>query len=149
MRQRGTFNEGSSSLQQDEQPLTMNELTVAEVYDFDYKYGQKSAWHFHEDLAAIDRSMMQNPKRNRRRFRKRRKYPKLRFVPSLEDIQENELFETQGELGNVKKKLSKDLATIHEERALGCGLPLHVEDGRRYRYKRYSRKSIRKLKDTR
>ena len=140
MRQRGTFyHESSSHILSDEEPLTMSELSAADVYDFDFKYGQKTAWDFHEDLAAIDRSMTQSPKRNQNRFRKRKKYPKFRFVPSLEDIQENELFETQ--LENVTVKLNKDLAAIHEERALGCGLPLHVEEGRRYRYKRHSRKS--------
>lgn len=140
MRQKGTtFHEDSPSyLLQDEKPLTMKELSVAKLYDFDFKYGQKTAWDFNEDLAAIDRSMMQSPKRNRHRFKKRRKYPKFRFVPSLEDIQENEKFETQ--LENVKLKLSKDLATIHEERALGFGVSLQQE-GRRYRHKKYSRNS--------
>ena len=149
MRQRSTFHEDSSSLPflQDEEPRTMKELTLAKIYDFDYKYGQKTACEFDEDLEAIDRSMTQsrnrNEKRTRHRFKKRRKYPKFRFVPSLEDIQENELFETQ--LENVKMKLRKDLAAIHEERALGCGVPLQVEDGRRYRYKRHSRNSTRKV----
>ena len=138
MRQRGTFHEDSPSfLLQDETPVTMKELSLARVYDFDFKYGQKTALDFNEDLAAIDRSMMQSPKRNRRRVKKRRKYPKFRFVPCLEVIQENELFETQ--LENFKLKLDKDLAAIHEERALGCGPP-PLEDGRRYRYKRHSRK---------
>lgn len=138
MRQRVTKHEDSPSyFLQDERPVTMTELNVAKVYDFDFKYGQKTAWDFNEDLAAIDRSMMQSPKRNRHRFKKRRKYPKFRFVPSLEDIQENELFETQ--LEHVKFRLDKDLAAIHEERALGCQGAPPMEDGRRYRYKRRSR----------
>jgi len=143
MRQRGTIREDSPSyLLQDEKPLTMKELSLAKVYDFDFKYGQRTAWDLNEDLAAIDRSMMQSPKRNRHRIKKRRKYPKFRFVPSLENIQEDELFETQ--LENVKLKLDKDLAAIHEERALGCMVP-EEEDGRRYRYKRRSKNSSRRV----
>lgn len=145
MRQRGTFHcDDSSTHIQDEKPLTMMELSVGKVYDFDFKYGQKITWDLHEDLVAIDRSMMQSPKRNRHRFKKRRKYPKFRFAPSLEDIQENELFETQ--LENVKMRLNKDLATVHEERAFSCGNPgLPVEDGRRYRYKRHAKTSTGSL----
>ena len=126
MRQRGPIFQGDSSirLQYDDKPVTMKELNMAKVYDFDFKYGQKSAWDFNDDLAAIDLSMMQSPKDKRHRRRKRRKYPKFRFVPSLEDIKENELFETQIE--NMKK-LEKDLAAIHEERALNCGMQLPVK----------------------
>lgn len=113
-------------------PLTMKELSVAEVYNFDFMYGQKTAWNFEDDLAAIDRSMMQRSKRNRKRFKKRRKYPKFRFKPTLEVIEENELFECK--LDGVKCTPDKDLAAIHEERALRCVTPV-LEDGRRYRYK--------------
>ena len=118
----------------DDKPLTMKELSVDKVYDFDFKYGQKSAVDFHKDLAAIDLSMMQNPKGTRRRRIKRRKYPKLSFVPSLEDIKENELFELSFE------DEKKDLAAIHRERALSCGLAVK-EEGRRHRHKRHSRSS--------
>lgn len=125
----------------DEEPLTMNELSVGKRCDFDFKYGQKTASVITQDLMAIDRSMMQRPKRDRRRFKKKKKYPKFRFAPSLEVIQEHELFETKGE--HVMIKLDKDLAAIHEERALGCGpSPSETkEDGRRYRYKKRAKSS--------
>lgn len=123
----------------DDKPLAMKDLNVAKIYDFDFKYGQKSAWDFNDDLAAIDLSMIQSPKVNRHRRKKRRKYPKFRFVPSLGDIKENELFDTQLE---SESKLKKDLATIHEERALNCGMPvLKDECRRRHRHKRHSRSS--------
>ncbi|KAJ7374824.1 hypothetical protein OS493_005176 [Desmophyllum pertusum] len=140
MRQRGPIFQGDSSirLQYDDKPVTMKELNMAKVYDFDFKYGQKSAWDFNDDLAAIDLSMMQSPKDKRHRRRKRRKYPKFRFVPSLEDINENELFETQ--LENLQI-LKKDLVAIHEERALNCGMQLPVkEEGRRRRHHHHHRK---------
>ena len=130
-----TFPENSYFPQDELRPLTMKEMTVARVYDFDFKYGRKTAWEFKDDLAAIDQSMMQSPKRNRHRLKKRRKYPKFRFVPTLEVIEENELFQTQVELELVNFKLAKDLAAIHEERALRCATPV-LENGRRYRYKR-------------
>ena len=121
----------------DDKPLTMKELNVAKIYDFDFKYGQTSAWDFNEDLAAIDISMMYSPKANRNRKIKRRKYPKFRFAPSLGDIKENELFDAQ--LQNVNK-LKKDLAAIHEERALNCGIPVVKDEGRHHRHKRHSRR---------
>ena len=111
----------------DDKPLTMKELNVAKIYDFDFKYGRNSARDFNDDLAAIDLSMMYSPKVNRNRKIKRRKYPKFRFVPSLEDIKENELFDTQLENLNMPKK---DLAAIHEERALNCGIPVLKDEGR-------------------
>ena len=120
----------------DDKPLTMKELNVAKIYDFDFKYGQKSAWDFNDDLAAIDLSMMYSPKANRNRKIKRRKFPKFRFAPSLGDIKENELFDSQ--LENVNK-LKKDLASIHEERALNCGIPVAKDEGRHHRHKRHSR----------
>ena len=120
----------------DDQPLTMMELNGAKIYDFDFKYGQKSAWDFNDDLAAINLSMMYSPKANRNRKIKRRKYPKFRFAPSLGDIKENELFDSQ--LENVNK-LKKDLASIHEERALNCGIPVVKDEGRHHRHKRHSR----------
>ena len=125
----------------DDKPLTMEELDVAKICNFDFKYGQKYAFDFSDDLVAIDQSMMQSPKSNRHRRRKRRKYPKFRFVPSLEDIKENELFETQ--LENKKlKKLEKDLVTIHQERALNCGMTIPKDEGRRrHRRKGQSRSS--------
>lgn len=134
MRQRITYYEDSTehSLSHEEMPVTMKELSLAKFFDFDFKYGQKSAWEFKDDLAAIDRSMMQSPKRNRHRLKRRRKYPKFRFFPSLEVIEENELFEKK--LDHINCRLNRDLLAIHEERALGCGTPL-LEDGRRYRYK--------------
>lgn len=120
----------------DDRPLAMKDLNVCKVYDFDFKYGQKSALDFHEDLAAIDHSMMQSPKAvRRRRIVKRRKYPRFGFVPSLEDIKENELFETSS--GEEEEK--KDLAAIHRERALSCGMSIK-EEGRRHRHKRHSRR---------
>ena len=122
------------SLLHDDKPLTMKELSVDKVYDFDFKYGQKSALDFNEDLIAIDISMMQSPRATRRRRIKRRKYPKFSFVPSLEDIKENELFETSSD------DEKKDLAAIHRERALSCGLSVK-EEGRRHRHKRHSRHS--------
>lgn len=102
--------------------------------------GQKTASVITQDLMAIDRSMMQRPKRDRRRFKKKKKYPKFRFAPSLEVIQEHELFETKGEQ-HVMFQTEKDLAAIHEERALRCGpSPSETkDDGRRYRYKRRAR----------
>lgn len=116
-------------------PLAMKDLNVAKVYDFDFKYGQKSAWDYHRDLEAIDQSMMQGPNKpvRRRRIIKKRKYPRFGFVPSLEDIKENELFETSVE----EEKL--DLAAIHRERALSCGMSVK-EEGRRHRHKRHSRR---------
>lgn len=137
---------GDSTPTDELKPLTMKELSVAKVYDFDFMYGQKTAWNFKEDLAAIDRSMMQKPQRNRKRFKKRRKYPKFMFKPTLEVIEENELFESK--LDGVKCTLDKDLAAIHEERALRCAKPFS-EDGRRYRYKATRRtKNPRKEKRT-
>lgn len=143
MRQRGPiFHEDSRvRLQYDDLPLTMKELSVEKGVDFDFKYGQKSALDFNEDLAAIDLSMMQSPKVNRHRKKKRRKYPKFRFVPSLEDIKEHELFETQLE---SMRKFEKDLASIHEERALNCGMSIK-EEGRRERRKRGTRSSRAKI----
>ena len=125
-------------LHHEERPLAMRDLNVAKVYDFDFKYGQKSALDFHQDLAAIDQSMMQTPKTvvRRRRIIKRRKYPRFGFVPSLEDIKENELFETS-EISIEEEK--KDLAAIHRERALSCGMSFK-EEGRRHRHKRSSRR---------
>jgi len=114
----------------------MKELNVARIYDFDFKYGQKSAWDFNEDLAAIDLSMMYSPKANRNRKIKRRKYPKFRFAPSLGDIKENELFDSQLESVN---KLKKDLSSIHEERALNCGIAVVKDEGRHHHHKRHSR----------
>ena len=135
--------EGSSSecacllvILHDDKPLTMKELNVAKVYDFDFKYGQKSVLDFHNDLAAIDLSMRQSPKVNLHRKVKRRKYPKFRFAPILEDIKENELFET--ELENLNK-LKKDFASIHEERALNCGMTVLKDESRRHRRKRHGR----------
>jgi len=122
----------------DDRPLTMKELDVAKIYDFDFKYGQKTAWDFNDDLAAIDLSMMYSPKANRNRKIKRRKYPKFRYAPSLGDIKENELFDSQ--LENVNK-LKKDLASIHEERALNCGIAVVKEEGRHHHSKRHSRSS--------
>ena len=123
----------------DDKPLTMKELNVAKIYDFDFKYGQKSAWEFNDDLASITVSMMYSPKVNRHRQKKRRKYPKFRFVPSLGDINENELFDAQ--LENLNKH-RKDLAAIHEERALNCGMPVQKDERRRrHRHKRHSRSS--------
>ena len=139
MRQRGNiFHDDTRMLHQyDEMPLTMKEIGVEKGFDFDFKYGQKSACEFNEDLAAIHQSMMQSPKINRHRKKKRRKYPKFRFVPSLEAIKENELFETHFE---SIRKLEKDLASIHEERALNRGMSI-TEEGRRERRKRGSRSS--------
>lgn len=141
MRQRGNLFHDDSRIrhQYDEMPLTMKELGVEKGFDFDFKYGQKSACEFNEDLAAIDQSMMHSPKINRHRKKKRRKYPKFRFVPSLEAIKENELFETHFE---SIRKLDKDLASIHEERALNRGMSI-AEEGRRERRKRGSRSSRR------
>ena len=128
-----------SYLSQDDKPLTMKELNVAKIFDFDFKYGQKSAWEFNDDLASINLSMMYSPKVNRHRKKKRRKYPKFRFVPSLGDIKENELFDAHLELFNERKK---DLAAIHEERALNCGMPVKKDESRRrHRHKRHSRSS--------
>lgn len=134
MRLKFSFYEDSTtcSVIAEEMPVTMKELSLAKFYDFDFKYGQKTAWDFNDDLATIDRSMMHSPKRNQHRFKKRRKYPKFRFVPRLEDIQENELFHVKDD-EDVKFSLERDLLAIHEERALGCSTPL-LEDGRRYRY---------------
>jgi len=117
-------------------PLAMKDLNVAKVYDFDFKYGQKSMLDFHEDLAAIDQSMMQTPKAkavHRRRIIKKRKYPRFGFTPSLEDIKENEPFEVSFE------EEKKDLAAIHRERALSCGMSIK-EEGRRHRHRRHSRR---------
>ena len=122
----------------DDKPLTMKELNAAKIYDFDFKYGQKSAWEFNDDLAAIDLSMMYSPKTNRNRKIKRRKYPKFRFAPRRGDIKENEVFDSQ--LENVNK-LNKDFAAIHEERALNCGIPVVKDEGRHHRHKRHSRSS--------
>jgi len=129
-----------SCLLHDDKPLTMKELNVAKIIDFDFKYGQKSACEYNDDLASINMSMMYSPKVNRHRKKKRRKHPKFRFVPSLGDIKENELFDAQ--LENVNK-LRKDLAAIHEERALNCGMqPVKKDEGRRrHRHKRHSRSS--------
>jgi len=121
----------------DDKPLTMKELDVAKIYNFDFKYGQKSASELNDDLASIDLSMMCSPKKNRHRKIKRRKYPKFRFAPSLGDIKENELFDAQ--LENVNK-LKKDLAAIHEERALNCGIAVVKEEGRHHHHKRHSRR---------
>jgi len=122
----------------DDQPLTMKDLDAAKIYNFDFKYGQKSAGEFNDDLAAIDFSMMYSAKINRHRKIKRGKYPKFRFAPSLGDIKENELFDSQLEhLRSVKK----DLAAIHEERALNCGIPVLKDEGRHHRHKRHSRSS--------
>lgn len=123
----------------DDKPLTMMELNGAKIYDFDFKYGQKSAWDFNDDLAAINLSMMYSPKANRNRKIKRRKYPKFRFAPSLGDIKENELFDAQ--LENLNKH-RKDLVAIHEERALNCGMSVKKDESRRrHRHKRHSRGS--------
>ena len=147
MRQRGPIfhDDLPLCLQYDDQPLTMEELDIAKGCDFDFKYGQKFAFDFSDDLVAIDLSMMQSPKTNRHRRKKRRKYPKFRFVPSLEDIKENELFETQLETSRLKK-LEKDLTTIHQERALNCGMPIPKDEGRqRDRRKGRSRSSRGKI----
>ena len=128
-----------SCLPQDDKPLTMKELNLAKIFDFDFKYGQKSACEFNDDLASINLSMMCSPKVNRHRKKKRRKYPKFRFVPSLGDIKENELFDAQ--LENLNK-LRKDFAAIHKERALNCGMPVKKDQSRhRHRHKRHSRSS--------
>ena len=128
-----------SCLPQDDKPLTMKKLNVDKIFDFDFKYGQKSAWQFNDDLASINLSMMCSPKVNRHRKKKRRKYPKFRFVPSLGDIKENELFDAQ--LENLSK-CRKDFAAIHEERALNCGMPVKKDESRhRHRHKRHSRSS--------
>lgn len=127
----------------EDKPLTMKELNKAKVYNFDFKYGQKSSWDFIDELAAIDLSMMQSPKVNRHRHRriKRRKYPKSRFVPSLENIKENELFISQ--LDHLDR-ITKDLVSIHEERALNCGIQPVKEEGRRHHKKRHVRGTSRK-----
>ena len=127
----------------EDKPLTMKELNKAKVYNFDFKYGQKSSWDFIDELAAIDLSMMQSPKVNRHRHRriKRRKYPKSRFVPSLENIKENELFVSQ--LDHLDG-ITKDLVSIHEERALNCGIQPLKEEGRRHHKKRHVRGISRK-----
>ena len=125
-------------LPNDDKPLTMKELDVAKIYNFDFKYGQKCDWEFNDDLAAIDLSMMYSPKVNYHRTVKRRKHPKFRFAPSLGDIKENELLDSQLEhLTNVKK----DFAAIHEERALNCGISVVKDEGRHHRHKRHSRSS--------
>lgn len=119
-------------------PLSMKDFNVAKVYDFDFKYGQKSVLDFHEDLAAIDLSMMQTkPVVRRRRIVKKRKYPKFGFVPSLEDIKENELFEISASVTEDEKK---DLAAIHRERALSCGMSVKEPESRRHRHRRHSRR---------
>lgn len=131
-----------SALSHDDKPLTMKELNVAKIFDFDFKYGQKSAGEFNDDLASINLSMMYSPKVNRHRKKKRRKYPKFRFVPSLGDIKENELFDAQLETLNKHRQHRKDLAAIHEERALNCGMPVKKDESRhRHRHKRHSRSS--------
>ena len=128
----------SSCLSNDDKPLTMKELDVAKIYNFDFKYGQKSAGEFNDDFAAIDLSMKCSPKVNCHRKIKRRKYPNFRFAPSLGDIKENELFDSQLEhVRNVKK----DLAAIHEERALNCGITVVKDEGRHHHHKRHSRSS--------
>ena len=119
-----------------DKPLTMKELDEAKIYNFDFKYGLTSAEEFNDDLAAIDLSMIYSPKVNFHRKIKRRKYPKFKFAPSLGDVKENELFDSQLEhLRNVKK----DLAAIHEERALDCGIPVVKNEGRHHHHKRHSR----------
>ena len=119
-------------------PLSMKDFNAAKVYDFDFKYGQKSVLDFREDLAAIDLSMMQTkPVVRRRRIVKKRKYPKFGFVPSLEDIKENELFEISAAVAEEEKK---DLAAIHRERALSCGMSVKEPEGRRHRHRRHSRR---------
>ena len=128
-------------LTQEDKPLTMRELNKAKVYDFDFKYGQKSYWDFNDELAAIDLSMMQSPKLNCHRRIKRGKYPKFRFVPSLEDIKENEFFDTQ--LGN-SKKVTTDLVSIHAKRALNRGVQPIREEGRHHHRKRHVRCFCRK-----
>ena len=126
-----------SCLSHDDKPLTMKELNVAKIFDFDFKYGKKTAWELNDDLASISLSMKYSP--NRHRKKKRRKYPKFRFVPSLGDIKENELFDAQ--LENLNKH-RKDLAAIHEERALNCGMSVKKDESRRrHRHKRHSRGS--------
>ena len=122
----------------DDKPITMKQLDVAKMHNFDFKYGQKSAWELNDDLAAIDLSMMYSPKANRNRKIKRRKYPKFRFAPSLGDIKENEVFESQLE---HFKNVRKDFAAIHEERALNCGIPVVKDEARHHRHKRHSRSS--------
>lgn len=127
-------------LPRDERPVSMKELSLTKVYDFEFKYGQKTACDLNEDLSVIDRSMMQSSKRNRYRFKKQRKQcPCFSFVPTLEVIQENELFETQLK-GQVKFRQDKDLASIHKERALGCGDSL-LENGRVYHRVRNKKRS--------
>ena len=119
-----------------DKPLTMKELDEAKIYNFDFKYGQTSVGEFNDDLAAIDLSMIYSPKVNFHRKIKRRKYPKFRFAPNLGDVKENELFDSQLEhVRNVKK----DLAAIHEERALNCGIPVVKVEGRHHHHKRHSR----------
>ena len=119
-----------------DKPLTMKELDEAKIYNFDFKYGQKSAEEFNDDLSAIDLSMMYSPKVNFHRKIKRRKYPKFRFAPSLGDVKENELFDSQQlHLRNAKK----DFAAIQEERALNCGIPVEKVEGRHHHHKRHSR----------
>ena len=126
----------------DDKPLTMKELDAAKIYNFDLKYSQNSAGEFNDDFAAIDLSMMCSPKVNCHRKIKRRKYPKFRFAPSLGDIKENELFDSQLEhVRNVKK----DLAAIHEERALNCGIPVVKDESRHHRHKPHSRSSHRRV----
>lgn len=108
-------------------------------YNFDFKYGQKSASEFNDDLAAIDLSMKYSPKVNYHRKIKRRKYPKFRFAPSLGDINENKLLDSQLEHVKNVKNVKKDLAAIHEERALNCGIPVVKFEGRHHHHKRHSR----------
>ena len=122
-----------------DKPLTMKELDVAKIYNFDFKYGQKSAGEFNDDLAAIDLSMKYSPKVNYHRKIKRRKYPKFRFAPSLGDINENKLLDSQLEHVKNVKNVKKDLAAIHEERALNCGIPVVKVGGRHHHHKRHSR----------
>ena len=122
-----------------DKPLTMKELDVAKVYNFDFKYGKKSAGEFNDDLAAIDLSMKYSPKVNYHRKIKRRKYPKFRFAPSLGDINENKLLDSQLEHVKNVKNVKKDLAAIHEERALNCGIPVVKVEGRHHHHKRHSR----------
>ena len=119
----------------DDKPLTMKELDVAKMDNFDFKYGQKSAWEFNDDLAAIDISIMYSDKKNCHRKTKRGKYPKFRFTPSLEVIKENEVLDSQPE---HLKTVKKDFAAIHEERALNRGIPVVKDEGRHHRHKRHN-----------
>lgn len=117
-----------------DKPMSMTELTLEKICDFDYKYGAKFNKDFSDDFKAIDKSMMRSPKVRRRRKVKRKRFPTVSCVPLLEDIKENELFEPEEAI--------KDLADVHRERALSCGF-IKEESSRRCHQKRYVKKGKR------